>query len=168
MLKIGHVSPWLRLWRIRDGHLTNIRNRREKRDNSHCPIYDFRACERLAHCANATNIECDATYLVHPCTPHLGGTPLENPGTPWGVRYTRLTSTVVNSVGIHVTILAGTPIARNITITYTKRYLQIFKAGHLFQRRIAWFLTKPQNRLYFTESDLSESLWNKSGKCLET
>jgi len=26
-------------------------------------------------------------------TPHEAGTPLENSGTPWGVRYTRLTST---------------------------------------------------------------------------
>ena len=100
MLKIwgGHASPWLRLWRIRDGHLTNITNRREKKDNSYSPIYDF--CEKLAHCANAKNIECEAmwlflknTHLVHPCTPHPRCTPLENPGTPWGVRYTRLTST---------------------------------------------------------------------------
>ena len=88
------------LWRIRDATLTNITNWREKRDNSHSPIYDFRACERLAHCANAKNIECEAmwlflknTHLVHPCTPHLGGTPLEISGTPWGVRFTRLTST---------------------------------------------------------------------------
>ena len=35
--------------------------------------------------------------LVHPCTPHRGGTPLENSGTPWGVQYTRLTST-----GLHL------------------------------------------------------------------
>jgi len=33
------------------------------------------------------------THLVHPCTPHQFGTALENSGTPWGVRYTRLTST---------------------------------------------------------------------------
>ena len=33
------------------------------------------------------------TPLLHPCTPHHGGTPLENFGTPWGVRYNRLTST---------------------------------------------------------------------------
>jgi len=28
-------------------------------------------------------------------TPHQVATPLENSGTPWGVRYTRLTSTAV-------------------------------------------------------------------------
>jgi len=109
MLKIwgDHASPWLRLWRIRDGHLTNITNREEKRDNSYSPIYDF--CEKLAHCANAKNIECEAmwlflknTHLVHPCTPHLRGTPLENPGTPWGVRYTRLTSTGINHRCRHI------------------------------------------------------------------
>jgi len=101
MLKIWS-GPWLRLRRIRDAKLTNITNRREKRDNSHSPIYDFRACERLAHCANAKNIECEAmwlflknTHLVHPCTPQLGGTPLKNSGTPWGVRCTRLTSTAL-------------------------------------------------------------------------
>ena len=33
------------------------------------------------------------THLVHPCTPHTRGKALENPGTPWGVRYTRLTCT---------------------------------------------------------------------------
>jgi len=33
---------------------------------------------------------------VHtPGTPHHCGTPLENSGTPWGVRYTRLISTAV-------------------------------------------------------------------------
>jgi len=79
-------------------------NRRDKRDNSHSPVYDFRACEMLAHCANAKNIECEAmwlflenTHMVHPRTPHLGGTPLENSRTPWGVRCTWLTSTVLNS-----------------------------------------------------------------------
>jgi len=36
-----------------------------------------------------------STHLVHPCTPHHGGTPLQNSGTPWGVRYTRLTSTAL-------------------------------------------------------------------------
>ena len=30
-----------------------------------------------------------------PGTPHHSGTPLENSGTPWGVRYTRLTSTAL-------------------------------------------------------------------------
>jgi len=34
-----------------------------------------------------------STHLVHPCIPHHSGTPLENSGTPWGVQYTRLTST---------------------------------------------------------------------------
>jgi len=34
-----------------------------------------------------------STHLVHPYTPHQVGTPLENSGTTWGVRYTRLTST---------------------------------------------------------------------------
>ena len=29
----------------------------------------------------------------YPCTPHHGSTPLQNSGTPWGVQYTRLTST---------------------------------------------------------------------------
>jgi len=28
-----------------------------------------------------------------PGTPHHNGTPLDTSGTPWGVRYTRLTST---------------------------------------------------------------------------
>ena len=36
-----------------------------------------------------------STHLVHPCTPHHGGTPLENSGTLWGVRHTRLTSTTL-------------------------------------------------------------------------
>ena len=36
-----------------------------------------------------------STHLVHPCTPHHGGTPLQNSGTPWDVRYTRLTSTAL-------------------------------------------------------------------------
>jgi len=36
-----------------------------------------------------------STHLVHPCTPHHSGTPQENSGTPWGVRYTRLTSTAL-------------------------------------------------------------------------
>ena len=31
-----------------------------------------------------------------PGTPHHSGTPLENSGTPWGVRYIRLTSTDLN------------------------------------------------------------------------
>ena len=34
-----------------------------------------------------------STHLVHPCTHHHSGTPLENSDTPWGVRYARLTST---------------------------------------------------------------------------
>ena len=34
-----------------------------------------------------------STHLVHPCTPHHGGTTLENSGTPWGIQYTQLTST---------------------------------------------------------------------------
>ena len=38
------------------------------------------------------------TYVIvlqehTPGTPHHSGTPLENSGTPWGVRYSRLTST---------------------------------------------------------------------------
>jgi len=37
-----------------------------------------------------------STHQVHPCTPHEAGTPLENSGTPWGVRYTRLTSTALS------------------------------------------------------------------------
>ena len=36
------------------------------------------------------------THLVHPCTSHQVGTPLENSGTPWGARYTRLTSTALD------------------------------------------------------------------------
>ena len=40
-----------------------------------------------------------STYLVHPSTPHHSGTPLENFGTPWGVRYTRLASTGVEQTG---------------------------------------------------------------------
>ena len=115
MLKIWS-GPWLRLRRIRDAKLTNITNRREKRDNSHSPIYDFRACERLAHCANAKNIECEATYLVHPCTPRLGGTPLENPGTPWGVQYTRLTSTALKCISSSIN---ATPIDVNYNIKST-------------------------------------------------
>ena len=50
-----------------------------------------------------TNIECEAmwlflenTHLVHSCTPRLGGTPLENSGTPWCVQYTQLRSTVLD------------------------------------------------------------------------
>jgi len=35
-------------------------------------------------------------------TTHHGGTPLENFGTPWGVRYTRLTSTDLNNrIDVH-------------------------------------------------------------------
>jgi len=42
-------------------------------------------------------------HLVHPCTPHHGGTPLENSGTPWGVQYTLLTSTGLKRfVSIHL------------------------------------------------------------------
>jgi len=32
-------------------------------------------------------------------TPHQVGTPLENSGTPWGVRYTRLTCTGLTTYG---------------------------------------------------------------------
>ena len=31
-------------------------------------------------------------------TPHQVNTPLENSGTPWGVRYTQLTSTAIGNV----------------------------------------------------------------------
>ena len=41
-----------------------------------------------------------STHLVHPCTPRHSGTPLENSGTPWSVRYTRLTSTDLDPVVI--------------------------------------------------------------------
>jgi len=63
--------------------------------------YGVKICEKLTHCAGAKDI-CGtmwlifkSTHLVHPCTPHQVGTPLENSGTPSGVRYTRLTSTGV-------------------------------------------------------------------------
>ena len=41
-----------------------------------------------------------STYVVHPCTPHEVGTPLENSGTPWGVRYTRLTSNALKHLRV--------------------------------------------------------------------
>ena len=63
--------------------------------------YGFKICEMSTHSAGAEDI-CEtmwlflmSTHLVHPCTPHQVGTPLGNSGTPWGVRYTRLTSTVI-------------------------------------------------------------------------
>ena len=62
--------------------------------------YGFKTRKKLTHCTRAKNIICEAmwlflksTHLVHPCTPFHGGTPLKISGTPWGVRYTRLTST---------------------------------------------------------------------------
>ena len=64
--------------------------------------YGFKNCKKLTNWARAKNIKCEtmrlffkSTHLVHPCTSHHGGTLLENSGTPWGVRYTRLTSTAL-------------------------------------------------------------------------
>jgi len=75
MLKIwgGHDSPGYAY----EGYVMvtwpTLPTNRGKRDNSHSPAYDFRARERLAHYANAKNIECEAmwlflenTHLVHP------------------------------------------------------------------------------------------------------
>ena len=45
-----------------------------------------------------------STHLVHLCTPHQVGTPLENSGTPWGLRYTRLTSTDVDNASRKVSL----------------------------------------------------------------
>ena len=71
--------------------------------------YGFTNCEKLTNWARAKNIKCEttllffkSTHLVHPCTPHHSGTPLENSGTPWGVRYTRLTSTGLGGVLLRV------------------------------------------------------------------
>jgi len=38
-------------------------------------------------------------------TPHHGGTPLENSGTPWGVRYTWLTNTGLYSLRVKIAYL---------------------------------------------------------------
>jgi len=87
--------------KIRDGHLINITNKQAVKDRQCPPLdrYGFKICEKLTHCAGAKNI-CGimwlflkSTHLVHPCTSHHSDTPMENSGTPWGVRHTRLTST---------------------------------------------------------------------------
>ena len=92
--------------RIRDGHLTNITNKqaRKYRNFTFSDRYGFKICEKLTHWTRAKNIACEtvwlflkSTHLVHPCKPHHGGTPLENSGASWGVRYTRLTSTGVEN-----------------------------------------------------------------------
>ena len=92
----------------RDGHLTNITNRLSRKDgqfmNSHSDRHGFKNCAKLTNWDRAKNIIWQiwlffkSTHLVHPCTPHHSGTPLENSGTPWGVRYTRLTSTGLQQV----------------------------------------------------------------------
>jgi len=50
-----------------------------------------------------------STHLAHPCKPHQGGTPLENSGASWGVRYTQLTSTGVENVerGRSIFLISG-------------------------------------------------------------
>jgi len=86
--------------RIHSGHLTNVTNKQPGKDRQ-CtsPIDTVLKSKKLIHFAGAKDI-CGtmwlflkSTHLAHPCTPHQVGTPLENSGTLWGVRYTRLTST---------------------------------------------------------------------------
>jgi len=90
-----------------DSHLTNITNKqaRKYRNFTFSDRYGFKICEKLTHWNRAKSITCEtvwlflmSTHLVHPCKPHHGGTPLENSGASWGVRYTRLTSTGVENV----------------------------------------------------------------------
>jgi len=86
--------------------VTNIINKQAGKDRQ-CTLpdrYGFKICEKLTHCAGVEEI-CGtmwlflkSTHLVHPCTPHHGGTPLENFGSPWGVGYIRLTSTVLRLI----------------------------------------------------------------------
>jgi len=73
--------------------------------------YGFKYCKKLINWARAKKIKCEtmrlffkSTHLVHPCTPHHSGTPLENSGTPWGLRYTRLTSTGLGNYSKKISI----------------------------------------------------------------
>ena len=92
--------------RMRDGHLTNITNKQAVKDRqyTHPYRYGFKICEKLTQCAGAKDI-CGtiwlllkSTHMVHTCTPHHGDAPLENSGTPQGVRYTRLTSSDLDKI----------------------------------------------------------------------
>jgi len=88
----------------------------------------------LAHCTNAKNIECEAmwlflknTHLVHPCTLHPRGKTLENPGTPWGVRYTRLTSTALCILGPEILFyLVGYPYKPAVGFQQIQRFVEEF------------------------------------------
>ena len=87
--------------RIRDSHLTNITNKQAGKDRQCTRPTDMvlKSVKTSCCCSEAKDI-CEtvwlllkSTYLIHPCTPRRVGTPLENSGTPWRVRYTRLTIT---------------------------------------------------------------------------
>jgi len=83
--------------RIRDGHLTNVTDKQPGKDRQCTPDRNgFKICEKLTHFAGAKDITWDNVTLLEERTsgtPHQAGTLLENSGTPWGVRYIRLTST---------------------------------------------------------------------------
>jgi len=87
--------------RIRDGHLTNITYKQAGKDRQCIPPdrRGFKICEKLIYLRWSKGHMWDNVTVLEEHTsgtPHKVGTPLENSGTPWDVRYTRLTSTVLN------------------------------------------------------------------------
>ena len=87
--------------RIREGHLTNITNKKAGKDRQCAPPdrYGFKICEKLTQLRWSKRHMWDNVTVLEE---HISGTPLHTPSswytpgkfwTPWGVRYTRLTST---------------------------------------------------------------------------